>query len=133
MHPKKERECSAFARLTHEEKVKLGSLAEKYGETEAAWIRRAIQEAWISNMVEVNATRNAAEGAEDIAEAKNRRNMDPDANLEEQLQLAKSLDGSSPLSERALLRARRLAELVVAMDEWLARGGRLPSRWAEVS
>ena len=51
--------------------------------------------------------------------------MDPNANLQEQLQLADLiLDG---LGTRA--NAERLAELVVALDEWIAKGGFLPSKW----
>ena len=42
--------------------------------------------------------------------------MDPNANLLEQLRLASNQGG-------------RLAELVIALDDWIARGGFLPTRW----
>jgi hypothetical protein len=50
--------------------------------------------------------------------------MDPNANLEEQRRIARRiLDGDDRDAER-------LAELVEALDEWLASGGFLPSDWA---
>jgi len=50
--------------------------------------------------------------------------VDPNANLAEQLELARELvDDENP-------DAARLAELVIALDEWIARGGFLPLRWA---
>ena len=53
--------------------------------------------------------------------------MDPNANLEEQLELAHKLllcdYGERPFD------AERLAELVVALDEWIRKGGFLPARW----
>lgn len=56
--------------------------------------------------------------------------MDPNANIAEQLMLARKIlwdmDSSREADERA---GTRLAELVVALDEWLKRGGVLPSRW----
>jgi hypothetical protein len=49
--------------------------------------------------------------------------MDPTANLTEALQLAADLvEGEDP-------DAARLAELVIALDEWLRRGGFLPVPW----
>lgn len=57
--------------------------------------------------------------------------MDPDANLEAQRRLAQRLanpcDGDEPDADDV----RYLAELVVALDEWIAKGGFLPSRWAQ--
>lgn len=56
--------------------------------------------------------------------------MDPNANLREQLELADALrndEGSSVWDRNN--RADRLAELVVALDEWLEAGGFLPERW----
>lgn len=50
--------------------------------------------------------------------------MDPNANLEEQLKLSRALvwlDGGRY--------ATRLAELVIALDEWIRKGGFLPARW----
>lgn len=53
--------------------------------------------------------------------------MDPNANLEEMLRLARSiLDTDDDCDERAT----RLAELVEALDGWLRAGGFLPDRWA---
>lgn len=52
--------------------------------------------------------------------------MDPDANWEEQQRLAEGLlrdDGFSPSS------ALRLAELVLALNEWLEKGGFPPEAW----
>jgi hypothetical protein len=52
--------------------------------------------------------------------------MDPNANLAEQLKLAaRILDGAAPEED-----AERLAELVLALDEWLRRSGGLPREWA---
>lgn len=51
--------------------------------------------------------------------------MDPDANLEEQRELAERLaEGHG--DEADLL---RLAELVLALDRWMTAGGALPERW----
>jgi len=52
--------------------------------------------------------------------------MDPNANLKEILELAGkiSIDADSD-SELEV----RLAELVMALDEWICKGGFLPSRW----
>lgn len=61
--------------------------------------------------------------------------MDPNANLQEQAQLAKAMTDASeyPTSNAKWLeladRADRLAELVIALDEWIAKGGFLPTRW----
>ena len=53
--------------------------------------------------------------------------MDPDANLKEQLEIAHEAynhfdDGNDKDMDR-------LVELVIALDEWLAGGGFLPTRW----
>lgn len=51
--------------------------------------------------------------------------MDPNANLDEQRELARRfVEETISLAE-----VDRLAELVLALDEWLARGGFLPKRW----
>jgi hypothetical protein len=53
--------------------------------------------------------------------------MDPNANLEEQLRLANDLvtaENTDP--EEALPKAERLAELVIALNEWRGKGGVLP-------
>lgn len=56
--------------------------------------------------------------------------MDPNANLEEQLRLANRLLSGRPASQRASrLDAARLAELVLALNEWIKKGGFLPDIW----
>lgn len=61
--------------------------------------------------------------------------MDPDANLTEQLELAESLKDlleNEPSAERDAAvdeDAERLADLVLALDGWIAGGGFLPKRW----
>ncbi len=59
--------------------------------------------------------------------------MDPDANLEEQLEIAKRLaDGTCyPEGEDYIEDANRLCELVLALDEWLRHGGFLPHPWSK--
>jgi len=56
--------------------------------------------------------------------------MDPDANRAEQIRLAYDVirrrDKDIPLDEDDV---DRLAELVIALDEWILRGGFLPSAW----
>ena len=51
--------------------------------------------------------------------------MDPNANLREQLELARTLVGPWPDEQQAEREADavRLAELVVALDEWIQKGG----------
>lgn len=58
--------------------------------------------------------------------------MDPNANLTEQVRLAgEILDCCDDVAEsEASEGVQRLAELVLALDEWLKGGGFLPSRWA---
>jgi len=53
--------------------------------------------------------------------------MDPDANLKEQIELAEAFREQGefvPVND-----VTRLAELVVAMDNWLRNGGCLPTAW----
>lgn len=68
--------------------------------------------------------------------------MDPDANLEAMLErareiiamgntLAKHEDGVPAQTKWQL--ADELAELVVALDEWLGKGGFLPAAWSKVA
>ena len=56
--------------------------------------------------------------------------MDPNANLAEQLELARELQYTTGrgdvISESDVA---RLCELVLTLDEWLRRGGFLPERW----
>jgi hypothetical protein len=58
--------------------------------------------------------------------------MDPTANLTEQLSIARSLldvHGVAMSPDDVADNAERLAELVVALDEWLRKGGFLPDPW----
>jgi len=56
--------------------------------------------------------------------------MDPDANLEEQLLLAARInrhrDNEKIPNEHDVW---RLAELVEALNEWIRKGGALPTAW----
>jgi len=57
--------------------------------------------------------------------------MDPDANLYEQIALARTInhgfDNVEPIED---FNCARLATLVVELDEWIRKGGFLPQRWA---
>ena len=63
--------------------------------------------------------------------------MDPNANLAELLELAREVQAEEDRStedgccneEREAACAVRMAELVIALDEWICRGGFLPQRW----
>ena len=70
--------------------------------------------------------------------------MDPDVNLQQQritaAALMSILDGvasieSMPQGEMvaAIYLASELAELARSLDEWIARGGFLPARWARAA
>lgn len=53
--------------------------------------------------------------------------MDPDKTLQEMIALAqKVLDGETYPD---LDDTDQLAELIINLDEWLAKGGALPQRW----
>lgn len=52
--------------------------------------------------------------------------MDPTANLKEQLELATQLIDTG---EDVANRSYRLAELVLALNEWILKGGFLPTPW----
>jgi hypothetical protein len=52
--------------------------------------------------------------------------MDPEANLRRQLAIARA----AVYAEADDPTLVELAELVLALDEWIARGGFLPPRWA---
>lgn len=58
--------------------------------------------------------------------------MDPDANLEEQLlrasKLVEAIENDRGIRESEVL---RLAELVIALDEWISNGGFLPGKWGK--
>jgi hypothetical protein len=58
--------------------------------------------------------------------------MDPNANLKEQLELAKAMIVAYEDSESNGIDqddANRLAELVLALHEWLGNGGFKPQAW----
>jgi hypothetical protein len=58
--------------------------------------------------------------------------MDPSANLREQLHLAVSITKANEGEDGGsidVVDACRLAELVLALDQWVCRGGFLPQRW----
>lgn len=67
--------------------------------------------------------------------------MDPTTNLQEQLALAHDLVGLQASAEalealpaelqEVVEWAEQLAERVIALDEWLRRGGFLPRPWEE--
>lgn len=74
--------------------------------------------------------------------------MDPDANLEAALERARELialiDTTSTSADERLENtvehgpdvvdlASELAQLVVALDEWLSKGGHLPRAWSKVA
>lgn len=55
--------------------------------------------------------------------------MDPDANLKEQLELAQEIVDSEDTGFNHQAEAWRLAELVLALNEWMCRGGFSPEAW----
>ncbi len=56
--------------------------------------------------------------------------MDPDANLREQLELAQKLSEAEWEDiDDAREDVYRLAELVLALDEWIRKGGFHPEPW----
>lgn len=59
--------------------------------------------------------------------------MDPDANLERQLELAQEIvdarDAEDPDAEHLGALADALAEHVLALHDWIASGGFLPQAW----
>lgn len=67
--------------------------------------------------------------------------MDPNANLSEQLQAARALlamkcvgtaNECHAMTENQMAEeAPRLAELVIALHEWISAGGFLPDTWAD--
>lgn len=59
--------------------------------------------------------------------------MDPNANLKEQLELATEIQGIVDQSYADTVttadKGIRLAELVLALNEWISKGGFLPAEW----
>lgn len=57
------------------------------------------------------------------------RTMDPDANLEAQRRISERfIAGSLSIED-----ANKLAELMLALDEWIKAGGFLPNSWGRKS
>lgn len=61
--------------------------------------------------------------------------MDPEANREEALDLARTLVKADEYADTVALleQSQRLAELVIAQDEWLSKGGFKPAAWSTSS
>lgn len=59
--------------------------------------------------------------------------MDPDANLREQLELANAWVNADEGVEVDGADALRMAELVLALDEWIRGGGFLPEAWGHTA
>ena len=56
--------------------------------------------------------------------------MDPEANLKEQRSIATRIANNEYSTAYASIPdAERLAELVIALDEWITKGGFLPRDW----
>jgi len=55
--------------------------------------------------------------------------MDPTANLQEQLELAAEFLAEEVRYPDQLEKAERLSELVLALHEWITKGGFLPEQW----
>lgn len=56
--------------------------------------------------------------------------MDPNANLEEIRETIKSLRGHENDSDAKIATdGERLADLVEALDEWISKGGFVPTEW----
>jgi ribosome assembly protein YihI (activator of Der GTPase) len=66
--------------------------------------------------------------------------MDPDANLKEQLEIARAIrasyddcnaDGTLTEGQQQYVAeiAERFSELALALDVWISKGGFLPARW----
>lgn len=58
--------------------------------------------------------------------------MDPNANLKEQLQLASRITEAYEHDQHpSALDVARLVELVLALDQWLRKGGFPPAAWSK--
>jgi hypothetical protein len=55
--------------------------------------------------------------------------MDPNANLAAQLRMARRITEGVSGRDYDIADVDRLAELVLALNEWIARGGFLPAAW----
>lgn len=67
------------------------------------------------------------EAAATIYDNLTRTPMDPTANLKEQLELAQGWETSNQHPDDA----QRLAELVIALHDWISKGGFLPAQWTK--
>jgi hypothetical protein len=104
-----------------------------YEEVELQPERRTSSQTAIDDIHLIEDANVVAECAKAIArteQEESEKTMDPNANLDEMLQLARLIDvgEDSWVPEQA----ERLAELVVAMDGWLRKGGFRPARWDTV-
>lgn len=59
--------------------------------------------------------------------------MDPTANLERQLELAREMVERDMAHERVTDVGYELAEHVIALHEWIELGGFLPSKWSRAA
>lgn len=59
--------------------------------------------------------------------------MDPNETLRMIRLYTKRINGELPSDETIVELAQNLAEYVGALDEWLSKGGFLPSEWQAVS
>ena len=60
--------------------------------------------------------------------------MDPNSNLIEQLAIARQIVADVDAEQPAFdwpFNAVRMAELVIALDEWIRKGGFLPDGWSK--
>lgn len=55
--------------------------------------------------------------------------MDPDINLEEQREIANLCLNEDLYESEITSNFTRLAKLVIALDEWITKGGALPEEW----
>jgi hypothetical protein len=55
--------------------------------------------------------------------------MDPDANLAEQIRLATAIVSGVSGDDYDAADVDRLAELVLALHEWISKGGFAPAKW----
>jgi hypothetical protein len=56
--------------------------------------------------------------------------MDPNANLQEQREIVARIEAYRYMNDTPIERdGYRLSELVIALDEWISKGGFLPDAW----
>lgn len=59
--------------------------------------------------------------------------MDPDANLEAMLERARAIIALARVGAEVSDLEIELAELVIALHDWLVKGGALPNEWSKVA